>query len=539
MSVAAATTLAVIYALSLVGAVCLVRIAARRLVTPGQSRRLPVVIYGAGDAGAQLAASLSVGGKMHAVAFVDHKSSLQGSTVGGVRVVAPDALPDVVRDMQVGHVLLAIPGATRLRRAEVISGLVGLGVHVQTVPDLYEIMAGKAAVGDLREVSVADLLGRDPVAPRVDLLGACIAGKSVMVTGAGGSIGSELCRLIAGQGPRRLVLIEVSEAALYQIDRELREAMQHRKQGFELVTLLGNTRHRERLAEIMRTYQVQTVYHAAAYKHVPIVEQNIIEGIHNNVFATWGSAEAAIEARVETFVLISTDKAVHPTNVMGATKRYAEIVLQALQKRQLTTRLCMVRFGNVLGSSGSVVPLFQEQIRAGGPVTVTHKEVRRFFMTIPEAASLVIQAGSMARGGDVFVLDMGQPVRIDDLARRMIALSGHTVRDESNPEGEIAIQYSGLRPGEKLYEELLIGNNALGTEHSMIMRAIEHHPGWEVVETQLAAMKDALARFDSARGRTLLAEAVAEYTPAHRLHDLVWETQHPPSVAVLHDRRTP
>jgi FlaA1/EpsC-like NDP-sugar epimerase len=314
--------------------------------------------------------------------------------------------------------------------------------------------------------------------------------------------------------------------------------MQHRSLHFELVALLGNTRHRERLAEIMRTYQVQTVYHAAAYKHVPIVEQNIIEGIHNNVFATWGAAEAAIEARVENFVLISTDKAVHPTNVMGATKRYAEIVLQALQKRQLTTRLCMVRFGNVLGSSGSVVPLFQEQIRAGGPVTVTHKEVRRYFMTIPEAASLVIQAGSMARGGDVFVLDMGQPVRIDDLARRMIALAGHTVRDEKKPEGEIAIQYSGLRPGEKLYEELLIGTNVAGTEHPMIMRATEHHPAWDVVESQLAAMKVALAGFDSARGRALLAEAVAEYTPAHRLHDLVWETQHPVNVTPLATRRS-
>jgi FlaA1/EpsC-like NDP-sugar epimerase len=521
-------SLAMIYWLSAVSGISGARIVARWLVSPRTNSRLPVVIYGAGEAGAQLAATLASGGQMSPVAYVDEKEALHGATVSGVRVLPVERLPVLVRDYGIGHVLLAVPGATRRRRAEIIQQLVDLGVHVQTVPDLYEILSGRASLADLRDISVADLLGRDPVAPQPALLGASIRGKSVMVTGAGGSIGSELCRQIVEQNPKTLVLFELSEIALYEIDRELRSVMLKKGSSVQLITLLGNSRHRDRLRDVMLAYGVQTVYHAAAYKHVPIVEQNVIEGMHNNVFATWNAAEAAVEAKVETFVLVSTDKAVHPTNVMGATKRFAEICLQAMQERQRTTRFCMVRFGNVLASSGSVVPLFQDQIRAGGPVTVTHPDVRRYFMTIPEAASLVLQAGSMARGGEVFVLDMGQPVRIDELARRMIALSAHTVRDERNPEGDIEIQYTGLRPGEKLYEELLIGENVSGTEHPMILRALEHAPGWEVVQGLLAEMLRALERFDCERARQLLGQAVQEYKPAAQMHDLVWAARHQP-----------
>ena len=524
-------SLVAIYWLCVMSAITGARILARWVVSPHRGSKLPVVIYGAGEAGAQLAAALALGGQMYPIAYVDEKASLQGATVAGVRVFKPDCLPALIKDYAIGHVLLAVPGATRRRRAEIIQKLVDLGVHVQTVPDLYEILSGRAALADLREISIADLLGRDPVAPQPLLLKASISGKTVMVTGAGGSIGSELCRQIIGQAPKRLVLFELSEFALYEIERELRSVMQSDELSLEMVALLGNARHRDRLRDVMLAYGVQTVYHAAAYKHVPIVEQNVIEGTHNNVFATWNAAEAAVDAKVETFVLVSTDKAVHPTNVMGATKRFAEIVLQALQNRQRTTRFCMVRFGNVLGSSGSVVPLFQEQIRAGGPVTVTHQDVRRYFMTIPEAASLVLQAGSMAKGGEVFVLDMGQPVRIDELARRIIALSGHTLRDGHNPEGDIEIHYTGLRPGEKLYEELLIGENVSGTDHPMIMRAMEHSPGWDEVQTLLTEMARALEKFDCERARQLLSQAVQEYQPATQMHDLVWSVSHAPAAA--------
>ncbi len=310
--------------------------------------------------------------------------------------------------------------------------------------------------------------------PKPRLFGSCIRGKCVLVTGAGGSIGSELCRQIIRLSPSRLVLFEMSEIALYNIERELEEVAAHEDLTVEIVPLLGNAHHRHRVREVLAAFGVQTVYHAAAYKHVPIVEHNVVEGIHNNVISTWYTAEAALETGVETFVLVSTDKAVNPANVMGATKRLAELVLQALQERTTQTRFCMVRFGNVLASSGSVVPLFQEQIRRGGPVTVTHRDVIRYFMTIPEAAQLVIQAGSMAKGGDVFVLDMGRPVRIDDLARRLVNLMGLTVRDANNPEGDIEIEYTGLRTAEKLFEELLIGTNVTGTDHPMIMRAMEH-----------------------------------------------------------------
>jgi FlaA1/EpsC-like NDP-sugar epimerase len=356
-----------------------------------------------------------------------------------------------------------------------------------------------------------------------DLLSKCIAGKVVLVTGAGGSIGSELCRQIVLQKPRRLVLFELSELALYTIDRELRQMVSARGLDVEIVALLGSVQHRLRMREVMQVYGVNTVYHAAAYKHVPLVEQNMIDGIQNNVFGTWYTAEAAIEAKVETFVLVSTDKAVLPTNVMGASKRLAELVLQGLHQRSPSTRFCMVRFGNVLESSGSVVPLFREQIRMGGPITVTHPEIIRYFMTIPEAAQLVIQAGAMGEGGDVFVLDMGKPVKIDDLARRLVNLMGLTVRDENDPDGDIEIQYTGLRPAEKLYEELLIGNNVTGTQHPRIMRAIEESLSWRKVQEYLEQLHLATQTFNCARAREILCQAVNGYTPACRVEDLVWQ----------------
>jgi FlaA1/EpsC-like NDP-sugar epimerase len=484
-----------------------------------------VAIYGAGDSGARLSTALATTRAFDPLIFIDDKKSLHGRMVNGIKVYPPEQLPALIKDRNIDRILLALPTLSRRRRREILSSLEPLGVHVQTVPELEQLVTGTASLGDIREVDVADLLGRDSVPPKANLFDACIRDRVVMVTGAGGSIGSELCRQIIGLGPKRLVLFEMSELALYNIQRELHAFALAHSLTVDLIGLIGNAHHKFRLRDILVAYRVQTVYHAAAYKHVPIVEQNVIEGVHNNVISTWYTAEAAHEAEVETFVLVSTDKAVNPTNVMGATKRFAEIVLQGLHRRGSKTRFCMVRFGNVLASSGSVVPLFYEQIKAGGPVTVTHPEVIRYFMTIPEAAQLVIQAGSMAEGGDVFVLDMGKPVRIGDLARRMINLMGLTVRDEEHPEGDIEISYTGLRPAEKLYEELLIGNNVTGTEHPMILRAIEHSMPWERVQSLLEEILVAMSRFDCHRALHLLGEVVEEYKPAPESHDLVWARQ--------------
>jgi len=488
----------------------------------GSSGTQRVAIYGAGGAGVQLATGLTRSGRYHAIAFVDDNTSLHGSTINGLEVFPPRDLPNLLRDEGVAAVFLALPSQTRRRRQEILKTIEPLNLLVQTVPDYADILAGHARVEDVRDVDAGDLLGRDPVPPNEQLLDACIHGKVVMVTGAGGSIGSELCRQIIRLKPAQLLLFEMSEIALYNIDREMKVLIASEGLSVDVVPLLGDAHHKHRVREIMQIYGVQTIYHAAAYKHVPIVEQNVIEGIYNNIFSTWNAAEAALESRVETFVLISTDKAVNPTNVMGATKRFAEIVLQGLQSRGSHTRFCMVRFGNVLESSGSVVPLFREQIRQGGPVTVTHKDVIRYFMTIPEAAQLVLQAGSMGKGGDVFVLDMGKPVRIADLAKRMISLMGLTVRDDESPEGDIEIVYTGLRPAEKLYEELLIGNNVTGTEHSMIMRAMEHSLPWSQVHQVLDELSLALGRFDCDRARQLLMQTVAEYRPTGDIQDLVW-----------------
>jgi FlaA1/EpsC-like NDP-sugar epimerase len=453
---------------------------------------------------------------------VDDNSKLQAVRVNGFRVVPPKDLIELRRKFGVRLVLLAMPSATRRRRSEVIDSLTAQGFKVQTVPDIGEIVSGKARLEEVRDIDVHDLLGRDPVPPNEALLGACVRGKSVLVTGAGGSIGSELCRQILALAPRRLVLLEVSELALYEIERELRSVNARSGSRIEVVALLGNAHHKHRVREIMTTFGIQTVYHAAAYKHVPIVEHNMIEGVHNNIFATYNTAEAAMECRVETFVLVSTDKAVNPTNVMGCTKRVAEMVLQGLQQRGGQTRFCMVRFGNVLESSGSVVPLFREQIRESGPVTVTHPDVIRYFMTIPEAAQLVIQAGSMGSGGDLFVLDMGSPDRIADLAKRMIQLAGYTVRDEKNPDGDIEIRFTGLRPAEKLFEELLIGKNVTGTEHPRILRAMEHSLTWEQMRHILDDLAQCSVRFDCDRAREILIRAVPEYRPTDKVQDHVW-----------------
>jgi FlaA1/EpsC-like NDP-sugar epimerase len=481
-----------------------------------------VVIYGAGVAGAKLCSVLLGGPDFVPVAFVDDNLSVRGSRINGIRVFNSGELPALIAEHEIERVLLAMPSIQKWRRREILSRLAPLGVHIQSLPDLSDIIAGRARIDEVKEVEIADLLGRDPVPPHTSLFGKCICGKSVMVTGAGGSIGSELCRQILLLIPRRLILFETSEYALYNIERELREVAKKNGLAVEIVPLLGNADDRHRVREVLLTFEVHTLYHAAAYKHVPIVEHNIIEGILNNVVGTWYTAEAAIEAAVDTFVLISTDKAVNPTNVMGATKRLAELVLQALQQRTKVTRFCMVRFGNVLASSGSVVPLFQEQIRRGGPVTVTHPDVIRYFMTIPEAAQLVIQAGAMAGGGDVFVLDMGQPVRIDALARRLIRLMGMTVRDASNPRGDIEIKYTGLRAAEKLFEELLIGTNVTGTDHPMIMRAMEHSISWPRMQPILDELLVALGAFDCDRALTLLSDAVAEYRRMPEMRDYVW-----------------
>jgi FlaA1/EpsC-like NDP-sugar epimerase len=498
------------------------RLLARQLLIqrPRESER--VAIFGAGEAGARLAASLFAGRDFLPVGFIDDNRALWGSVIHGVEVYAPGQLPDLVETFSVRRVLLAMPSVNHRRRREILASLEPLGVHVQTVPDIGDIVVGQARVEDIRDVDASDLLGREPVAPNLKLFDACIRNKVVMVTGAGGSIGAELCRQIARLGPRRILLFEMSELALYNIDRELRHIAAAEDRELEITALLGSVHHKYRVREIIQSYGVQTVYHAAAYKHVPIVEENIIEGIHNNVIGTWYTAEAAHECGVESFVLISTDKAVNPTNVMGATKRLAEMVLQGLQQRGSRTRFCMVRFGNVLESSGSVVPLFREQIHRGGPVTVTHPDVIRYFMTIPEASQLVLQAGAMAHGGDLFVLNMGKPVRITELARRMISLSGLTVRDEANPDGDIEIRFTGLRPAEKLFEELLIGNNVTGTEHPMILRAIEESLEWPQIHEILQQLIIAMGQFDVREARDILMRGVREYRPSGDIADLVW-----------------
>jgi FlaA1/EpsC-like NDP-sugar epimerase len=484
--------------------------------------REPVIVYGAGEGGARLVASLKGGDDFIPVALVDDNMYLHGQRVNGVEVYSPSQIERLIHDTEATRVLLAMPSAPRRTRRMVLERLSDFPVHVQTIPEIRDIVTGKSRVDDIRDVDVEDLLGRDAVPPDPRLLRASISGKTVMVTGAGGSIGSELCRQIIELGPKTLVLYEISEIALYNIGKELRAIAETLELKSEIVLLIGSVHHIDRVREVLEVYNINTVYHAAAYKHVDVVEHNLLEGVHNNVFGTLHIAKAAIEAGTDTFVLISTDKAVSPTSVMGATKRLAELVLQGLQDEHRSICFSMVRFGNVLASSGSVVPLFREQIRKGGPVTVTHREIIRYFMTIPEAAQLVIQAGAMAKGGDVFVLDMGQPVKIRDLARRMINLMGLTVRDENNPDGDIAIKYTGLRPTEKLFEELLVGTDVSGTNHPRIMRASEHYIPFGELVPLLEELRTASLHLDRKRARDVLKRAVAGYAPDNGIEDLVW-----------------
>nr|WP_315479629.1 nucleoside-diphosphate sugar epimerase/dehydratase [uncultured Rhodoferax sp.] len=478
----------------------------------GRAGRL--LIFGAGSAGAQTAAALGLARRYTLIGFVDDDASKDGRSINGVAVYAADKLLRLVRDEEITDILLAMPNATRERRNQIIESLQGLPVHVRTLPSMADLASGKVTVQDIHELDVEDLLGREPVSPNAELLAQDLAGQVVLVSGAGGSIGGELTRQIVQQRPRQLLLLEHNEFGLYAIHQELEAVCKAQQLSVELVPLLGSVSNPERLAAICNTYRPATVYHAAAYKHVPMVEDNPGEGVRNNVFGTLNMAQAAAASGARRFVLISTDKAVRPTNVMGATKRVAELVLQALAQEHAGTCFSMVRFGNVLGSSGSVVPLFRKQLAAGGPLTVTHEEVTRYFMTIPEAAQLVLQAGAMGQGGDVFVLDMGQPVKIMDLARRMVQLSGLSVRDAAHPTGDIEIAVTGLRVGEKLYEELLIGDNPQPTDHPRIMKAHEPFMPWATLEQELQVLLQAANANDAVAIKALMVQHVQGYQPA-------------------------
>ena len=499
--------------------------------------RKRVAIYGAGRSGRQLAYALKAGNEYLPVAFFDDNVQLQNTELGGLRIYPPAELSSLLAAKGIDEILLAMPAISKSRQAEIITHLEDLLCKVRLIPRMSELINGQASIDAIRDVEIDDILGRDVVAPDERLLGQCVTGKSVLVSGAGGSIGSEICKQVVLLGPTRLVLIELSEFALYTVEQELNALCLRLNLTVEIIPLLGSVLHRQRNERVIKSFGVQTIYHAAAYKHVPLVEHNPAEGLVNNAIGTQRMAQAALAAEVENFVLISTDKAVRPTNVMGASKRLSELILQGLSRLGGKTRFAIVRFGNVLDSSGSVVPLFRRQIEAGGPITLTHPEITRYFMTIPEAAQLVIQAGSMGDGGDVFVLDMGQPVKIFDLACRMIRLSGKTIQDEEHPHGDIAIKVVGLRPGEKLYEELLIGENVEGTTHPLIMRAHEHEISWFVLEEKLEELIRVCRDFDYETVLTLLAELVKEYAPAkHGKNELLWYllTQPQSSIRAVH-----
>ena len=488
-----------------------------------------LLIYGAGEAGVQTASALAMNRQFFLLGFVDDDNTKVGGSINGVDIMGADEVTDAVERMGVTDILLAIPSLGRAQRNDIIGRLRSLPVHVRTLPGMGDLASGRVTLQDFQELDVEDLLGRTPVAPDRTLLASNLADKAVLVSGAGGSIGGELCRQIVVEKPSKLILLDHNEFGLYTIHSELLHLCAEQNITVELVPLLASVSNFERVQEICMLYRPATVYHAAAYKHVPLVESNFSEGVLNNVFGTLNMARAAIESKVTHFVLVSTDKAVRPTNVMGATKRMAELVLQALADSKTlqfdlldgtkttemlnTTLFAMVRFGNVLGSSGSVVPLFRKQLQSGGPLTITHLDVTRFFMTIPEAAQLVLQAGAMAKGGDVFVLDMGQPVKILDLARRMAQLSGLTLRVDGSPDGDIDVEVTGLRPGEKLYEELLIGGNPEGTDHERIMKAHEECVSWVVLAPMLVALRQAAVQNNEAMIKNTFVQLVQGYSP--------------------------
>ncbi|MEQ7919207.1 nucleoside-diphosphate sugar epimerase/dehydratase [Xanthomonas sp. WHRI 1810A] len=512
--------------------------AAQHVPFTSRDNGLPrVAIYGAGAAGNQLVAALRMGRVMRPVAFIDDDPSITDRVISGLQVYKARNIQRMIDTTGAQEVLLAIPSSSRTRRREILGFLEKFPLHVRSVPGFMDLASGRVKVDDIQEVDIADLLGRDAVPAQAELLERCISGQSVLVTGAGGSIGSELCRQILMLKPTTLLLFEHSEFNLYTILSELEQRVARESLPVRVLPILGSVRNESKLVDVMKTWKVDTVYHAAAYKHVPMVEHNIAEGVLNNVIGTLNTAQAALKAGVANFVLISTDKAVRPTNVMGSTKRLAELTLQALSReaapvmfgdksnisRVNKTRFTMVRFGNVLGSSGSVIPLFHKQIKTGGPITVTHPKITRYFMTIPEAAQLVIQAGSMGLGGDVFVLDMGEPVKIVELAEKMVHLSGLSIRSEKNPHGDIAVEFTGLRPGEKLYEELLIGDNVAATGHPMIMSAHEDYLEWELLKQRLSDLVKAVNEDDYTRVRQLLRETVSGYAPDGEIVDWIYQ----------------
>jgi FlaA1/EpsC-like NDP-sugar epimerase len=505
--------------------------------------RKPVIIYGAGTLGIQLLRALNETGGYKMVAFIDPNPSLAGQLVHGVKVLRPERIGKVIADENVKEVLLATPSALRGERRLALKVLEAFPVVVKTLPALEEIASGDVQVSDLRPIDVEDLLGRDPVTPNLELLAANVQGKVVLITGAGGSIGSELTRQLLKLGPKTLVLFDLSEVALYDISMEIDDLNRRLQQQIEgvatastgVISVLGSVLDRKLVTRTIQERGVEVIYHAAAYKHVPIVEANPFAGLQNNTFGTLVVAEAARECGVERFVLVSSDKAVRPTNIMGASKRLAEQILQALaQERGTSTIFTMVRFGNVLDSSGSVVKLFRNQIKAGGPVTVTHPDVIRYFMSIPEAAQLVIQAGTMATGGEVFVLEMGTPVKIDDLARTMIRLSGLDVRDDKHPDGDIAVEYVGLRPGEKLYEELLIGENTTGTSHPRIFKNSEPIVPYDELIAVLERLEDAIQKLDEAEMQDLLRATVEGYVPSSSGPPVAGKGEWQPASRTLH-----
>lgn len=515
-----------IYGLLLFVMVGGVRFMVRSIFLQRQSlQKSRVIIYGAGMCGRQVLVSLQQASDYLPVAFVDDSEDLHGAHIGGLEVHPSDSIPYLMGSTGAKMILLAIPSATLGQRKRILTRLEKLPVRVQTIPDMGDIVSGRASVSEIRQVAADDLLGRDPVPPDPSLIGANITGKVVMVTGAGGSIGAELCRQILRQKPVQLVLIEQSELALYAIEREL--VALAAKEGITLTVtpLLGSVQHERRMGTVLSRLGVHTIFHAAAYKHVPLVEENVVEGLRNNTFGTLSMAQAAVKAGVEMFALISTDKAVRPTNIMGASKRMAELICQSLAAEQSRTRFCMVRFGNVLESSGSVVPLFRRQIAAGGPVTVTHRDVTRYFMTIPEAAQLVIQASALARGGDVFVLDMGEPVKVYDLARRIIRLSGlrpYVAGEPGAETGDIEITFSKLRPGEKLYEELLVSDHARPTRHPRILTEPVTSLPWSELDPMLNRLRAACEQYDITNIRNILVNAPTDYVPDPRVADLIW-----------------
>jgi len=489
-------------------------------VESGKSR---VLIYGAGRAGVQLSLALTNSSQFYPVGFIDDNKELQGNSISGLNVYSVNDIEDLINTLKVQEVLIAIPSASRSDRFSIIDKLERYPVVVRMLPGLTDIAQGKVKIDDLLQVSIKDLLGRESVDPNESLLGKNITDKTVIVTGAGGSIGSELCRQIVLLKPKTLILFEINELALYSIDKELNQI--NNEYSLNIYPMLGSVNNKDRLKNIFKNFEVDTIYHAAAYKHVPMVEFNNAEGVDNNIFGTFNCATAAIDSGVKNFVLISTDKAVRPTNTMGATKRVAELILQAFSVKQNTTTFSMVRFGNVLGSSGSVIPLFKKQIIDGGPVTVTDKEIIRYFMTVTEAVELTIQAGAMSTGGDVFVLDMGKPVKIKELAEKLIRLSGLKVRDETHPNGDIEIKYTGLRAGEKLYEELLIGDNVSKTENSLIMRAKEDMLSWEELKLILDKLFLANDSYDLKTVRELLIELVPGFVPESKISDILYKNK--------------